>query len=122
MVASQVASRESQPVGHQAVSEVRSSEIERLRADIDHVDAALLRLVGLRARLALKLAGLKCRYGLPLRDPTRERAILKNAAQRNQGPLHTPAVLRLFRLVIRETRRLEEENGSDAEPWATEPT
>jgi chorismate mutase len=119
MVASQVASREPQPVGHQAVPGVRSSEIERLRSDIDHVDAALLRLVGLRARLALKLAWLKCKYGLPLRDPARERAILKNAARSNQGPLHTPAVLRLFRLVIRETRRLEEENGSNGSPAGT---
>src|SRR5881628_211256 len=49
-----------------------ASEIEHCRAEIDHVDRVLVRLLNLRARLALKVAGLKRRAGLPLHAPGRE--------------------------------------------------
>ena len=84
-------------------------ELERRRADIDHVDRVLVRLLNLRARLALGAAALKRRAGVPLRAPRREREVLENVVSTNLGPLTRPAVLAVFRAVIRESRRLEED-------------
>src|SRR3989442_9304959 len=84
------------------------SEIERWREEIDHVDRVLVRLLNLRARLALKVAGLKRGAGLPLHAPGREREVLRNVTEANPGPLDRAAVAKLFRLAIRESRRLEE--------------
>ncbi|HYU00565.1 MAG TPA: chorismate mutase [Gemmatimonadales bacterium] len=88
------------------------SEIERWREEIDHVDRVLVRLLSLRARLALKIAGSKRAAGLPLHAPARERDVLANVAAANLGPLDGRAVQAVFRLVIRESRRLEQDHFS----------
>ena len=85
------------------------SEIERWREEIDHVDRVLVRLLNLRARLALKIAGSKRAAGLPLHAPARERDVLANVAAANLGPLDGPAVQAVFRRIVRESRRLEED-------------
>ena len=84
-------------------------ELERPRAEIDHLDRVLVRLLNLRARLALGAAALKRRAGAPLRAPQREREVLENVISTNPGPLNRRAVLAVFRAVIRESRRLEED-------------
>lgn len=84
-------------------------ELERRRADIDHVDRALVRLLNLRARLALRTAELKRRTGTALRAPRREREVLESVADASLGPLDRRAVLAVFRAIIRESRRLEED-------------
>jgi len=83
------------------------SEIERWREEIDHLDGVLVRLLNLRARLALKVAGSKHAAGLPLHVPARERDVLRNVADTNAGPLDGSALAAVFR-IMRESRRLEE--------------
>jgi len=73
------------------------------------VDRVLVRLLNLRARLALKIAGSKRAAGLPLHAPARERDVLANVAAANLGPLDGPAVQAVFRRIVRESRRLEED-------------
>ena len=102
------ASRPSQPAVASPLSPPSASELEHWRAEIDHVDRVLVSLLNLRARLALKVAGLKRSAGLPLHAPAREREVLRNVTETNPGPLGLSAVVRLFRLIIRESRRLEE--------------
>jgi len=82
--------------------------IERCREDIDHLDRVLVRLLNLRARLVLRIAQSKRAAGLPLHAPAREREVLRDVADANPGPLAESAVLAVFRLIIRESRRLEE--------------
>lgn len=101
-----------------ALSRPRSTpsgrQIEDCRAEIDQLDRVLVRLLNLRARLALKVAGLKRRAGLPLHAPGREREVLRNVTEANPGPLDRAAVAKLFRLAIRESRRLEENDRRPA--------
>ncbi|MGB0035225.1 MAG: chorismate mutase [Candidatus Acidiferrales bacterium] len=80
------------------------------RAEIDRIDAELLRLLSRRARVAVALGRLKRNSGLPFRSPSRERRVLERLIHVNRGPLDDRSVERLFRLVIRETRRIQE-NG-----------
>ena len=82
-------------------------DIERWRSEIDELDEELLRLLNMRARLAMKVGALKRSTGLPLRDPEREEFVLRHLQELNNGPLDQQAVARLFRRIIRESRRIE---------------
>jgi chorismate mutase len=81
--------------------------IEYWRAEIDEVDRELLRLLNRRARLAAKVGRLKRAAGLPYVDPEREVLVLRKLQQANTGPLDQRAITKLFRRIIRESRRVE---------------
>jgi len=81
--------------------------IEDLRAEIDDIDEALIRLLNRRARVAVEVGILKRAAELPLCDPERERKVLVKVRQANEGPLDDEAVTKLFRRIIRESRRVE---------------
>ena len=82
-------------------------DIEHWRKEIDDIDAELLRLLNARARLALKVGALKQAADLPCRDPERERNVLHRLQAINYGPLDERAVNKVFRRIIRESRRIQ---------------
>ena len=82
-------------------------DIERWRKEIDELDEEILRLLNMRARLAVKVGSLKRASGIPVRDRDREQFVLDRLQQANRGPLDQEAVLRLFRRIIKESRRAE---------------
>jgi chorismate mutase len=82
-------------------------DIERWRKEIDEIDEELLRLLNMRARLAVKVGSLKRASGIPVRDREREQFVLARLQEANTGPLGQNAVVRLFRRIILESRRVE---------------
>jgi len=82
-------------------------DIEHWRREIDDIDAELLRLLNMRARLALKVGVLKQAADLPCRDPERERSVLQRLQDLNDGPLDERAVGKVFRRIILESRRVQ---------------
>ena len=88
--------------------------IEDWRVEIDKIDAELLRLLNERARLAVSVGESKRVAGLSVCDREREREVIRRACRDNPGPLDDGAVARLFRAVIRESRRLQTEARSAA--------
>ena len=85
-------------------------DIEHWRKEIDEIDTELLRLLNVRAGLALKVGALKKEADLPLCDPVRERVVLERLGNLNEGPLDQRAIERLFRRIIWESRRIETDN------------
>ena len=81
--------------------------IEDWRVEIDKIDAELLRLLNARAELAVRVGESKRVAGLSVCDRGREREVVGRARANNRGPLDGEAVERLFRAVIRESRRLQ---------------
>jgi chorismate mutase len=82
-------------------------DIEHWRKEIDDIDAELLRLLNMRARLALKVGALKQAADLPYCDPERERSVLQRLQEMNDGPLDERAVDKLFRRIIHESKRVQ---------------
>ena len=82
-------------------------DIEHWRREIDEIDAELLRLLNMRARLALKVGALKQAAQLPFCDPERERNVLQRLQLINSGPLDERAVGKVFRRIILESRRVQ---------------
>ena len=91
-------------------------DIEHWRKEIDQVDKEILRLVNIRARLAIKVGTLKKAANLPFCDPERERYVLGRLQELNEGPLDQHAVNRLFRRIIRESRRVEVRTVENSQP------
>ena len=84
-----------------------SDDIDKLRGDIDRLDAELLALLQRRARLAQRIGALK--GGAPAYRPERESAILRRVAAQAGEPLPAEAATRVFREIISACRGLEEE-------------
>jgi chorismate mutase len=82
-------------------------DIEHWRREIDDIDFELLRLLNMRARLALKVGALKQAANIPFCDPEREQTILQRLQEINSGPLDERAVRKVFRRIIRESRRVQ---------------
>jgi len=82
-------------------------DIEHWRREIDEIDTELLRMLNMRARLATKVGVLKHAANIPFCDPERERVVLKRLEELNDGPLDQRAIDKIFRRIIRESRRLQ---------------
>ena len=74
-----------------------------------HVDADLLDLLNRRGRAALDVAAVKGREVEPrYYRPEREAVLLRRLSTRNEGPLPTSEVARLFREIVSTCRALEQ--------------
>lgn len=91
-------------------------QLKSCRAEIDHLDRDLLRLLNRRAELASEVLALKRSAGLPICDPRRELEVLARVRENNPGPLDSRAIETVFRQVIYETRRSEERTSIAARP------
>lgn len=88
------------------------------RAEIDAIDTDLLWLLNNRAEVALRVGAMKSVYKMPLCDPGREDEILDRVAAENHGPFEEQAVVKIFRLIIDESRRLQEKAYPSGSPGA----
>ncbi|MGD1026462.1 prephenate dehydratase [Candidatus Binatus soli] len=83
--------------------------IETLRARMDEINLKILRLVSLRASLAVEIGRLKHNNGGEVYQPVRELAIIEKMIAENQGPLTDEQVKRIYVEIISACRALEHE-------------
>src|ERR1022692_2247261 len=86
--------------------------IEEFRERIDQVDDQLLRLLSVRAQLAIEIGRTKRESGLELYDPAREQEGVNRGLENNPGVLDAEALARLFREIVTESRNAEEQAAS----------
>ena len=88
-----------------------SKELAQLRAEIDHVDDELVRLLDQRAALSLEVARVKRHSGEPVRDEGRERRILERLLGRDPTGVQfdAAAVRAVFDAIFDESRRMQHE-------------
>ncbi len=94
------------PAAAATTAEPRS--IETLRARMDEINLKILRLVSLRANLAMEIGRLKHHHG-EVYQPARERAIIEKMIAENQGPLTDEQLKRIYVEIISACRALEHE-------------
>ena len=83
------------------------NSLPSLRKRIDRLDLQLLRLLNRRAQLALRVGRIKRQRRQPVFDPRRERVLLRQIVQANQGPLPKGSIHALFRIILRQSRKLQ---------------
>ncbi len=79
--------------------------IDEFRAQIGSADRDLLDAVNRRLELVRELHERKAAEGIPLRDPAREEALVRELQAANDGPLSDEGVAALFRYVLDLTRK-----------------
>ena len=89
------------------MDEETAAALERLRRNIDDVDAVLVKLLNQRAQWALDVGEVKSGAGIAIYQPGREAEVLAKVQDRNKGPLGVEAMRRLLERVIDESRGLE---------------
>lgn len=82
--------------------------IDGLRKDIDIVNRQLLLLLNKRAEIVIKIGKIKKQKNMPIYAPAREAAIYRKIVEKNQGPLTDEAVIKLFKAIIDESKRLQQ--------------
>jgi len=78
-----------------------------LRARIDAIDKQILDLLSQRAGVAQEVGHIKAETNAPVFRPEREMQVLRNAAERNAGPLADGDVQTIFREIMSACRALE---------------
>jgi chorismate mutase/prephenate dehydratase len=82
------------------------ADIEKLRKQIDELDAELVRLLNERASVAQRIG--QAKNGAPAYRPEREAEVLRRVAGQASGPLSAQRLTAVFREVISACRALEE--------------
>jgi chorismate mutase len=90
-------------------------DLEDWRSEINAIDSELVQLLNKRAELAIKIGAIKKAAGLPIYDPDREREVLMRACRANTGPLDDRAIIKLYRRIISESRRIEAQMAETSE-------
>ncbi|MGH8279567.1 MAG: chorismate mutase [Gammaproteobacteria bacterium] len=84
-----------------------AGDLHAWRARIDSMDAALVRLLRERVRVARRLGERKLAAGLPLKAPEREAEVLARVAAMADATLPAASLERVFRAIIDETLEAE---------------
>lgn len=101
---------QSLPASGRACIIVRMPEpnpLEAIRAEIDTIDAELVRLLSRRAELAQEVGKVKDRDQAPFFTPERERQIYAKLGEINPGPLRNVQLNAIFREIISAARAAE---------------
>lgn len=86
----------------------KSQDMDKIRENIDKIDADILELVSKRGQLAHEIGEIKKGEGKKIYVPSREKQIFDRLSKINQGPYNDTAIHAIFREVISATRALEE--------------
>ena len=89
-----------------------AEQIERFRNRIDQIDEELVRLLNERAECALEIGQIKQSSGVEVYQPTREREVIDHIHAVSRGPISRMGLTRLFKQIIDETRRMEDDRNS----------
>ncbi len=94
-------------------------DIQEWRSRIDKVDEQLLRLLSVRAQLAIEIGRSKREEGVDLYDPAREKEVVRRVLEANPGVLDAAAIGRLFGEIVNESRRAAEQAAEARESSAS---
>lgn len=82
--------------------------IENPRVEIDAIDIELLRLLNMRAAIALRVGAAKTSVETSLCDPNREKEVLSRLRQENTGPFDEHSIDNIFQRIIDESLLLQQ--------------
>ena len=82
--------------------------LAEIRSAIDAIDAKLLELLAERARLGVEAGAAKAELGRPVRDPSREEALLERIVAHGAAPLSAEDLRSIWEALMAATRRAEE--------------
>ena len=83
-------------------------KIEDWRIRIDELNDEIISLLNKRATYATEIGKIKKQQGLPVFDSAREDSVLEKVATLTKGPLSPESIKNIFKVIMQETRKVEE--------------
>ena len=74
--------------------------LKKLRVSIDSIDSRILKLLNERAKVTLRVGGVKLKRNESIYVPEREYEVYKKLADNNKGPLSNTALQAIYREVM----------------------
>ena len=87
--------------------------MQERRKRIDEIDGQIVMLLNRRAVEVKRVAQIKAAVGLPLVDERRESEVYRRVAEENFGQIETESLLRIFKSIVSESRRLQLQTLND---------
>jgi chorismate mutase-like protein len=84
--------------------------LDALREQLDSIDERILSLLSERAEVIMQVADFKRHHNMPVYVPEREASIIRRLRTLNSGPLPGDTIERLYRAVLEEMRKFENEH------------
>jgi chorismate mutase len=91
--------------------------LEKVRAEISMVDAAIIRLIAKRQELADQVAAIKIREGIAIHDGKRTTEVLESVStQALENTIDPVAVRKIFEILIAMSEERQRECSDDGNP------
>jgi len=88
--------------------------LEHVRAEISNIDAAIIRLIAKRQELANRVAEIKIRDGMAIKDRKRTAKVLESVSdQAVENGIDPVSVQKIFRILIAMSEERQRECSSD---------
>lgn len=85
-------------------------ELKKLRDEIDEIDRSLVRLISERMKIVREIGRLKKEFRKPVVDRERELSVIRKVLQMAEAEsVNTELVLKIFSLLMEESRRIQRE-------------
>jgi chorismate mutase len=81
--------------------------IDDWRSQIDDIDRKLVKLMNQRSHCVIEIARIKKQRNMNVVDLERERNVFRNVESENRGPFDSESLIRIFKRIIEECRRIE---------------
>ncbi|MGV2622311.1 bifunctional 3-deoxy-7-phosphoheptulonate synthase/chorismate mutase [Halobacillus sp. ACCC02827] len=91
-----------------------NQNLDQLRSQLDDVNLQLLNLINKRGDLVKEIGQIKEQQGMNRFDPVRERAMLDQLSQHNDGPFEDSTVVHLFKEIFKAALELQEDDHRKA--------
>lgn len=91
-----------------------NQKLDQLRSELDKVNLDLLSLINKRGDLVKEIGQIKEQQGMNRFDPVRERAMLDQLSQHNDGPFEDSTIVHLFKEIFKAALELQEDDHRKA--------
>jgi chorismate mutase/prephenate dehydratase len=84
-----------------------NSDLEKIRREIDRLDAEMVLLLNRRMELAVEVGRIKASAGLPTYHPEREQKVTQRISAMNPGPLSGESLRAIYREIFAASRLMQ---------------
>ncbi|MUK86811.1 3-deoxy-7-phosphoheptulonate synthase [Ornithinibacillus sp. L9] len=84
------------------------NDLEQLRTQLDNINLQLLELINKRAETVQQIGQIKYKQGMKVFDPIREREMLNQLVEHNNGPFDNKTIEHLFKEIFKACLELQE--------------
>lgn len=84
-----------------------TTDLNKLRSEIDSIDEKLVELFNQRAHCVLEIGRFKLENHLAVYEPKREAVVMANVARCNNGPIPDEELATIYTAILAAMRRLQ---------------